>query len=136
MVAAVRSALASEGEDGGQLQVELGWPGDQAEAESVWLEGTTGTVEHPAFENASRPGEDRYSVAVLVRAAAAGQTLEQAEARVDEIGSMVAGALADPGSYGDVYDAVLGQKDGPLSMRESMGAVAEMRFIVNIVEMG
>ena len=139
IVSLLRTATATARFDGGQLQVELGWPGDQIEAEAIWLESSDGTMTIPVFRGPASVGnpiarDDEFSVPVQIKAAAANQTLDEAEARAIALFAYLETSFAtNPTQDGitGLLKASIGEVNGPATGRLSTGCASFIRAVVN-----
>lgn len=92
---ALRSALPG-------VQVEVGWPGDDAEAPSIWLGGFNGSkvVRFIGDGETRRIYDDDWSMALYLTAI--GPDVESSEEQMDELANAVEEALATNGDLGGV----------------------------------
>lgn len=92
----LRTALATAGSDGGQVQTEYGWPGDDlVQTERVFVTTARGTHK-PASMRAGRTFRDeRGEVEVAVQVEAIGGDAEDADDRAVAIGQIVEEWFAD-----------------------------------------
>lgn len=140
IVTLLRTATATAGIDGKQLQVERGWPGALLEAESIWLDASEGEQEIAVFRGPVSPAnplarDDRFTVPIQVAAGLEGQTFDEAEARVLVLFGYVETLFATNPNLGGldglIGGAVLGEVNGPATGHFSEGVKSFMRGVVN-----
>lgn len=86
----LRTALATAGRSGGQVQVEYGWPGDdRAEAERVFTNVPRGTHDTAALAAGARKRDEKAQVDVVIQVSYAGGAPEDADDRALAIGLLV-----------------------------------------------
>lgn len=118
------------------LQIELVWPGNQTEAEAIYLLPSQGSITVPVFHgtpSASNPLtlEDDFSIPIEVKATLAGQTDTEAESRLEALVTAVfTVAAADPtlGGVPGLFWAIPGNYDGPGPARGDNGVQAYARI--------
>lgn len=128
LVAAIRNALNG-------VQVELGWPGDRLELESIWLGESDGNCTIPTMKAGYKTMDDEFTVPVEIQAGKAGQTLDEAEARSQVLVAAVETILlTDPsiGSLDGVISAVITRKRGPVTVRTKQGAVTFVQLELSV----
>lgn len=141
LVTLLRTATATASHDGGQLQVELGWPGDQIKEEAIWLEASDGTMNVPVFRGAVSPSnptarDDRFTIPVQIKAGYPGQTLDVAEARVVALFGFLELVPAGDPKLGNIAaligGAVIKEVNGPATgYVKDHGAVSYIRAVVD-----
>lgn len=86
----LRSALATAERDGGQLQVEYGWPGDdKAERERVFTNVPRGKHDTAALAAGRRKRDEKAQLDVVIQVRYDGGAAEDADLRAIAIGQLV-----------------------------------------------
>lgn len=86
----LHTALATAEREGGQLQVEYGWPGDDlAERERVFTNVPRGTHETAALAAGRRKRDEKAQVDVVIQVEFDGGSAEEADERAIAIGTLV-----------------------------------------------
>lgn len=116
------------------MQVERTWPGDKKEAESLWLDASSGASGLSTF-GTKLSREDRFTVPIVIEAGAPNQTVDEAEERGAVLLDAVDDLCATYPTLDDldgVMTVRLGQVDGPETHRTQQGAVCLFRAEINV----
>jgi hypothetical protein len=127
-----------------RVQVALIWPGDEIEDESIYLLPSQGTLDVPTFRGAPSESsplkyEDRFTIPIEIRAAKAGQSDAEADARIEELAGICVSVFAADPSLGlgsppndaGLMWATVGNYDGPGPARSESGAQAYAQLTLN-----
>jgi hypothetical protein len=114
LVAALRAKPVLSG-----VQVEYGWPGDRIERECIWLGPITGTLQLPLMKAGRMYRDDDWTQQVLVDVMMPAATeLREATERVEQLGAVLEGVLADDPTVG-----VIGITYGSVESKDQAGPV-------------
>lgn len=139
--AAVRAALVQKLQESDALtgvQVTLVWPGDQTEAEAIYLLPSQGTMSVPVLHgvpSTSNPltFQDDFTVPIAIQAAKRGQDDATAEARIEELITAVITTIATGPTLGDVdglFHALITEIEGPGPAPSKTGVQAFARVVI------
>ncbi|MBM3659477.1 MAG: hypothetical protein FJW95_08215 [Actinobacteria bacterium] len=99
-------------EDLAGVQVEPGWPGDQLEAEAVWVDELDGEVTYPVMVGGRKHRDDKFTIPFQIRVA--GQSdLDSTMTRLSEIVAAIEDVFADDPSadgFTGLIDAVISRE--------------------------
>lgn len=140
-----RAALdfMAESSDLDDVTITLVWPGDRLDAEAIYLLPSRGILDVPVSRGQpTTPNpliyEDNFIVPLELWAGKAGQTEDEADARIDElVGIVIARIAADPtlglGFPNDIglFHALAGEYEGPGPVQGANGASAVARLTLN-----
>lgn len=120
------------------VQIELVWPGELIEAESIWFDSIDGEVTNPIMRgpvSTSNPvvRDDRFDLPIQIKAGKPGQTASEAAARAYEIFEAVdAWIAANPQPSSGVFSAAVRERNGPATGRMGDDFASFVRAVVAV----
>lgn len=137
--AQVKARIAELLTNASAVPVHRGFPANPPD-ELIWLSSTQGGLEY-AVMGSNLPRDDKFTVTVIAMSYKAGEDSDEAEERVEEIGSTIVRTLADNVLLDDespeefsILDALVTTVDGPdaIPSPDGEGWDAFMRINVDV----
>lgn len=134
----VKSALVDALRNHSLLQgvdVFTGWPGESLGREAVWISRTSGQITYPFMMAGRKTRDDEFTVTVMFMAGSPGNTIEEADARVEVLWSALDDVFANDQTLsvdGAVWTLEGATVEGPTGEFTDEGAVSFIQAEIEV----